>query len=307
MSEKHSRNTAASVRQRLLNLARERGIDFGLMLTNYAIERFLYRLGISQHECDFVIKGAVLFRVWSNEAFRPTRDLDMLALGSSELTRVEDTVREICEIECESDGVVFSSESVRAEEIREADEYDGVRVRLVAYLAGARIPVQIDIGFGDIVFPAPVTIDYPVLLDLPAPRLRSYPMESVISEKFFAMVSLGLVNSRLKDYFDIYKLAKTFEFDGALLSNAIRATFDRRGTTVPDVALPGLDAEFCESKTKQEQWQAFVDRAGLSSVDIDLAEIVGFLRTFLLPPMQSAYRNESFAAKWSSVTGWVTE
>lgn len=307
MNEKHSRNTAASVRQRLLNLARERGMDFGLMLTNFAIERFLYRLSISQHECDFVIKGAVLFRVWSNEVFRPTRDLDMLAFGCSELTRVEGTVREICEIACEDDGVAFSSESIRAEEIREADEYDGVRVRLVAYLAGARIPVQIDIGFGDVVFPAPVTIDYPVLLDLPAPHLRSYPMESVISEKFLAMVTLGLANSRLKDYFDIYKLAKTFEFEGALLSSAIRATFDRRGATVPDLMPPALDAEFLESRTKQEQWQAFVDRAGLASVDNDLAEIVSFLQAFLLPPMQSAHKNEPLAARWTSVTGWITE
>ena len=307
MNEKHSRNTEASVRQRLLNLARERGMDFGLMLTNFAIERFLYRLSISQHECDFVIKGAVLFRVWSNEAFRPTRDLDMLAFGSSDLTRVAGTVREICEIACENDGLAFSAESIRAEEIREADEYDGVRVRLVAYLAGARIPLQIDIGFGDVVFPSPVTIDYPVLLNLPAPHLRSYPMESVIAEKFFAMVSLGLANSRLKDYFDIYKLAKTFEFDGALLSSAIRATFDRRGTSVPALMPPALDAEFFESKSKQQQWQAFVDRAGLAQVENHLAEIVGFLRTFLLPPMQSACKNEQCVAKWSSVTGWVTE
>jgi len=305
MNEKHSRNTAASVRQRLLNLARERGMDFGLMLTNFAIERFLYRLSVSPHENGFVVKGAVLFRVWSNESFRPTRDLDMLAFGSSALAQVENTVREICEITCEEDGVVFASESVRTEEIREADEYDGVRVRLVAYLDGARIPVQIDIGFGDVVFPAPVTIDYPVLLDLPAPHLRSYPMESVISEKFLAMVTLGMANSRLKDYFDIYKLAKTFEFDGALLSSAIRATFDRRGIAVPDIAPPALDAEFFESRTKLEQWQAFVDRAGLTSVDNDLAEIVGLLRAFLLPPMLSAYRNETFTARWLPVSGWA--
>lgn len=303
----HNRNTSASVRQRLLNLARERGMDFGLMLTNFAIERFLYRLSISQHECDFVIKGAVLFRVWSKEAFRPTRDLDMLAFGTSDLTRVASTIREICEIACENDGLAFSSESIRAEEIREADEYDGVRVRLVAYLDSARIPVQIDIGFGDVVFPSPVTIDYPVLLNLPAPHLRSYPMESVISEKFLAMVSLGMANSRLKDYFDIYKLAKTFEFDGALLSSAIRATFDRRGTSVPALMPPALDAEFFDNRSKQEQWQAFVDRAGLSPVDNHLAEIVGFLRTFLLPPMQSACKNEQFVAKWSSMTGWIKE
>lgn len=307
MNEKHNRSTAASVRQRLLNLARKRGMDFGLMLSNFAIERFLYRLSISRYECDFVIKGAVLFRVWSSEEFRPTRDLDMLAFGSSDLTRVAGTIREICEIACENDGLAFSTENIRAEEIREADEYDGVRVRLVAYLAGARIPVQIDIGFGDVVYPAPVSLDYPVLLNLPAPHLRSYPMESVIAEKFFAMVSLGLANSRLKDYFDIYKLAKTFEFDGASLCNAIRATFDRRGTTVPALMPPALDAEFFENSSKQEQWQAFVNRTGLAPIDNHLAEIVGFLRIFLLPPMQSACKNEQFVAKWSSVTGWVNE
>lgn len=307
MNERPGRNVPASVRQRLFNLARERGTDFGLMLTNYAIERFLYRLSISRHNRDFVVKGAVLFRVWRDEEFRPTRDLDMLAFGSSELARVEEVVREICEIACEEDGLAFSPESVRAEEIREADEYDGVRVRLTGHLAGARITVQIDIGFGDVVYPAPVTIDYPVLLNLPAPHLRTYPKETVIAEKLFAMASLGMANSRLKDYFDIYKLAGTFEFDGMLLSSAIHATFERRRTLVPDSLPPGLDVEFYQSRTKQEQWLAFIDRAGLTSADHDLAEVVALLRSFLLPPMQSACKGESFHATWSPAGGWASQ
>jgi len=230
MTDKRGKNTAVSVRNRLLELARKRGKNFQLILTCYGLERLLYRLSQSEY-CDcFILKGAMLFTLWSNQAHRPTRDVDFLGFGDSDEVTLQETFRNLCNVPVENDGVVFIADSVRVELIRDATEYGEIRVMLLGDLAGARIPIQADIGFGDVVTPEPEQIEYPTLLEYPAPYLRAYPRETVASEKYQALVNLSIANSRMKDFYDLWIMAHRFDFDGLMLSEAIRNTFARRQT-----------------------------------------------------------------------------
>ena len=213
MSPERPWNLAASVRQRLLNRARERSEDFNHLLTRYANERLLFRLAESAHRDEFVLKGATLFELWHDAVYRATRDVDLLGFGEPAVERVQAVFRELCAVDVEPDGLRFLEGSVRAERIRDAQEYGGVRVRLTADLDGARIALQVDIGFGDIVTPGVVEAEFPTLLDFPAPRLRTYPRETVVAEKFEAVVRLGIANTRMKDFYDLWAMATTFAFD----------------------------------------------------------------------------------------------
>jgi hypothetical protein len=252
------RNIAASVRQRLLNASRARREDFQVTLTRYAIERLLYRLSKSAHREQFIIKGAMLFSAWNEVPHRPTRDLDLLSFGTSDIPRLEGMFREIVNTEVEPDGLEFFAESVRGGRIKEDQEYEGVRLSIQARLEHARLSLQIDIGFGDAVTPAPEEIEYPTLLaDLPAPRLRAYSRYSVVAEKFQAMVMLGIANTRMKDFFDVWTLAGSFNFDGRVLCQAMKMTFERRETEIPSTAPLALTPEFYEDRTKQSQWEHF--------------------------------------------------
>jgi hypothetical protein len=215
-------NLAASVRQRLLNLARTQKEDFQLVLTRYALERLLYRLGRSEHAGIFILKGAMLFQIWSNQRHRPTRDLDLLGRGESSIERFEQIFRDICQATVEDDALVFMADSVRGERIKEDQEYEGLRIRFEARLEHARISLQIDIGFGDAVRPAATKIEYPTLLDFPAPTVLAYRQPTVVAEKFQAMVALGIANSRMKDFYDLWVLARDFEFDGSTLCEAFQ-------------------------------------------------------------------------------------
>jgi len=218
---------AASIRQRLLNLARERKEDFGLVLTKYGLGRALYRIAQSKHREAFVLKGALLFELWTEQRYRPTRDADFLARGENRPERFVALFKEICETDVEDDGLHFDAGSVTAERITEDADYEGVRVKFVGYLENARIPIQIDLGFGDVITPAPIETEIPSLLDLPKAKLLTYPRESVVAEKFEAMISLGLANSRMKDFYDIGSLSRDFPFEGASLSEAIKNTSRR--------------------------------------------------------------------------------
>jgi predicted nucleotidyltransferase component of viral defense system len=299
-----TRGRAASIRQRLLNLARERGEDFGLVLTRYALERVMYRLSVSGHCEQFILKGAMLFALWGNDPHRPTRDLDLLGRGAIDTRRLEHIFREVLAVEVEDDGLDFHAETVRGERIREDEEYEGVRVHLEARLAAARIKVQIDVGFGDVVTPAPQEADYPVLLDLPAPRLRTYPRETVVAEKFEAMVKLGIANSRMKDFYDLWVMARDFEFEGTLLSHAINATFERRGTALPKEVPLALTEEFSSDAGKKAQWSAFLRRLGREAGGTPLAEVTNALGEFLLPPAFAAGRAEDFGRSWPPAGPW---
>ena len=251
------RNIGASVRQRLLNLAHARGQPMELLLTRYALERLLHRLSLSPHRERFVLKGAMLLATWFDEPQRVTRDVDLLGFGDAAEDALLGTFREIMAVEVD-DGVSFDLKGLRVEAIREEVEYGGSRLRTTAALAGARIPITVDIGFGDAVEPGVDDIDLPVLLDMPSPHLRAYPPETVIAEKFHAMVALGRANSRMKDYYDVWMLMSTFDFEPGRMRRAISATFARRNTVIPEVVPDGLSDAFAADPGKQRQWEAFV-------------------------------------------------
>lgn len=279
-------NLAYSVRQRLLNRAKETGQPNDLLLVRYALERFLYRLSVSPHADRFVLKGALLFTVWGHDEHRPTRDADLLGFGASDLKHLETVFREVCVIGFE-DGIVFDSASVKAQEIAEEKVYVGVRVTFQAELAKARIPVQIDVGFGDAITPEPEAIEYPVLLDAPPPKLRAYPVYTVIAEKFHAMVMLGEDNSRMKDFYDLWAISRRFELDAALIAKAIAATFERRKTAVPDGRPVALSSQFADSAAKQRQWEAFVRRNRLPADGVTLVQTQKAISGLVLPALES--------------------
>jgi hypothetical protein len=249
----------------------------------------------------------MLFSVWSDEPFRPTRDVDFLGQGDSSIPTTRKAFEEICRTAVEDDGIEFPEDSIEGEQIRDDQEYHGVRLRFEARLAGARIPIQIDIGFGDAVAPPPEVIDYPVMLDLPAPRLRAYPREVVVAEKFQAMVVLGIANSRMKDFFDVWILVSVFEFAGPRLSQAISATFDRRNTPLPFNPPLALTDEFYNDAGKQVQWNAFLRKARLKVQERNFGKVVSLLRDFLMPPSLALVQKKKFHAKWCPGGPWLEQ
>ena len=281
----NQRNVAASVRARLLNKARAEKLDFNLLLTRYALERMLYRLSVSEQRGQFLLKGALLFDLWFDVPHRPTHDADLLGFGSTEIPHLEKLFREISQIAVD-DGIVFDPASVAGSVIRKEAGYGGVRVDLRATLDGARIALQVDIGFGDVVTPAPEPIHYPVLLDdLPAPRLRAYPKYTVVAEKLHAICLLGMTNSRMKDYFDLWVLLTEEDLAPDELRRAVEATFARRRLAMPADLPIGLSDAFAQDPIKQRQWAAFFKKNGLAPRE--LAEVVARLRDVFLA-LQSA-------------------
>ncbi|MDQ3699592.1 MAG: nucleotidyl transferase AbiEii/AbiGii toxin family protein, partial [Chloroflexota bacterium] len=246
------KDLAASVRARLTNEARRSGRPFQEVLTHFTLERFLYRLSRSRQADRFVLKGGLLLRAWHGPMSRPTRDADLLGHGNPSVEEMVRVMQEVCAATAEPDGSRFDPTSVRGDRTRPDEEYKGVQIHIVGHLGQARTRFKVDIGFGDAVVPGPVQLNYPTILDFPAPRLRAYTRDSLVAEKFHAMVSLGEVNSRLKDFYDIWFLAKQFTFDAPHLGAAIRATFARRGTEMPHSPLPLLDA-FGQDDARQTQ------------------------------------------------------
>lgn len=274
------RNVGASVRQRLLNLSRAGGPPFDILLTRYVLERLLYRLTLTPHAGRFVLKGAMLVTTWFADPHRQTRDVDLLGFGSPTPDAMLAVFREVCSVPLD-DGVVIDVAGLRVDLIREALEYGGLRLRTTATVAGARVAIVIDIGFGDATEPGIEEIDLPVLLDQPAPRLKAYARETVIAEKFQAMVALGLANTRYKDFYDVWVLSRAHPFDGDRLARAIHATFDRRGTAIPVTPPDALTAAFAGDPQKRQQWAIYI--ADLGSPDLDLAQVVADLAVFLMP------------------------
>lgn len=305
MKEGDPRNLAASIHRRLLNVARQRGDDFQIVLTHYAIERLLYRLSQSPHADRFLLKGAMLMAVWTSRPYRPTRDLDLSGRGDSSIEGVESVFKDLCRLSVEADGLTFDESSVRGGLIREDQEYEGVRVALLATIGKAQIDLQVDIGFGDSVVPSPQTLVYPTLLDLPAPQVKAYPRETVVAEKLQAMVALGPVNSRMKDFYDIWLLARLFEFDGTNLCQAIRATFVRRRTPVPTDVPFALTSEFALDRVKQTQWGAFISRGHFLESPPSFDEVITFVRDFVMPPTRAAAGQEAFAMRWNPGGPWL--
>lgn len=281
-----SQDLAASVRARLLNIAKAEGVDFNQVLVRYTLERFLYRLSQSPHADRFVLKGALLFTLWYDMPHRPTRDVDLLGFGPSDLESIGQTFRDIASVRA-ADGILFDPTSVGVEEIRKDAGYAGARVMINAELARARCRTQIDIGFGDAVTPGPVDAVYPVLIeDFPAPRLRTYPVYTVVSEKLHAIAVLGMTNSRLKDYLDLSVLLDREALDPNTLATAIAATFMRRGMTVPTELPIGLSDEFSNDTSRQALWRAFLKKNEMTAVP--LTDIVSALRVKLQPALNLA-------------------
>jgi predicted nucleotidyltransferase component of viral defense system len=295
---------AASVRARLLNIAHREKDDFQLVLTDFAIERFLFRLGESPYARRFVLKGAMLFHIGSPKRYRATWDLDLLAIEDHTVPAVTSVIRDLCAIHCD-DGIAFDAQSVSGEEIRAQEDYVGVRVSLQARLAGARIPMRIDVGFGDAVVPGPRLEDYPVLLDQPRPRILIYPWETVVAEKIEAAFHHGMLNSRMKDLYDLYHLAMTMEFDGVTLTNAVWNTFKRRGTSVLDVYPVFLSRRFLTDKERMIQWRAFWKRGRIPLSEEMIGNIADILLDFIGPILSALRSGESLRGLWKPGGTWI--
>ncbi|MBK3665087.1 nucleotidyl transferase AbiEii/AbiGii toxin family protein [Bradyrhizobium diazoefficiens] len=279
------KNVGASVRARLLNLAKERNEPFDLLLTQYALERLLYRLSISNYKDKFVLKGAMLLRHWLDDPHRPTRDLDLLGFGESDPQLTLGFFKEICETQAD-DGVTFDTGTLEVDTVRDDSGYSGLRLKCYATIDGARMRIVIDIGYGDATEPGLNEIELVPLLDQPAPKLRAYPPETVIAEKFQAMVHLGLANTRLKDFYDIWVLARTYEFKDDRLARGIRATFDCRKTAIPTTRPDALSEAFANDPTKIQQWTAFIQDVAIDPGP--LAVVVATLAAFLMPHADQA-------------------
>ena len=298
---------SASIQARLLHYSRNRRQDHNYTLTRYGIERLMYRLSRSSHADQFVLKGAMLFSLWMEDTHRPTKDLDLLGIGDLSSDVLREIFREICETEVEDDGVEFLKEHITITEIREAEIYQGLRVKVSGRLANTQLNVSVDVGFGDAITPRPKKQTYPVLLDLPPPKIRTYPKETVVAKKLDAIIVLGLANSRMKDYFDLWTLATHFEFEGSLLQRAIKATLKRRGRTLTTPALSGLQPEFAHRPAKQTQWKAFLRRILPEHLDLDLEEVVSVIHEFLNPVLEAMAADQTFQKDWEPEHGWTKE
>lgn len=304
MTRKTPVNVAASVRARLLAVSKERREDFTLTLMNYAAERFLYRLSQSTLRDQFILKGAMLFAVRIGEPYRPTRDLDLLGMGEATAANINHDIREIAATPVEDDGLVFDMSTMEIHAIREDNRYRGLRAVMQAHLADARIHVQIDVGFGDAITPAATDLEFPTLLtNMPSPNVLAYPTETIVAEKVEAMVDLGISNSRMKDFTDVAMAARRLRFSGDSLVAALRATFRRRGTPLPE-QIVGVSERFVEDANALANWKAFANRNHPAHFQ-SLAQVVGELRLFLQEPVDHARTGESFRKIWKPNGPWT--
>jgi len=303
MQRRGPHDVAASLQARLRNVAKTRNVEFQTILSEFAIERLLYRLGVSPYQNQFVLKGAMLFRLWTPQRGRATWDLDLLGRSGRTVEDVVSIVSALCSMPGD-DAIEFDVDSVRGEIIRAADEEGGVRVRLVARVGNVRIPMQLDVGFGDIVTPHDDLVTYPTLLDQPAPKILAYPRDTVVAEKLQAIVSLGVKTSRMKDFYDVRVLAWSFPFDGVVLASAIRATFTNRGTPIPAEEPVVLTEDFFGSAGRQTQWRAFLKRGRLDGPS-DGASLSSDLRLFVAPILTGLAAEGEFSGSWSPGGPWL--
>ncbi len=293
------KDIAASVRQRLLNRSREEKRPFQELLQYYAMERFLYRLSQSDHSDCFILKGALMLRIWDAPQTRPTMDIDMLGRTNNDIDAILAQIREILEQPVKDDGMVFQPASLQTEPITEDADYQGVRVRFIGELNRARVNMQLDIGFGDVVHPEADRADFPTLLDSPAPELLCYSRESTIAEKFQAMVYLGELNSRMKDFYDIWLLSRQFDYELSPLKAAIERTFEQRNTDLPQ-SNPFPDG-FAEQK--QTQWRAFHRRLNQEHVPDTFGNILDSVLEFLKPVIVPGTQ-ETQVRRWRAPGPW---
>ena len=303
MTKRQYKNISASIRQRLLTKARETNRPFSELLQYFEMERFLYRLSKSSYADHFILKGALMLTVWEAPLTRPTMDIDFLGRIENSVETLVKVTMEICQQEVEPDGIAFDVTEVEGERIAEDADYEGIRIRFRGSLDTARFVIQLDIGFGDIIVPLAELMNYPTILDLPAPQLRGYSKETTIAEKFEAMVKLGILNSRMKDFFDIWLMSRHFDFDGNILAEAITKTFSARGTKILAEPLALTDA-FAENAAKATQWRGFVRRNRLSEAPKDLSEVIVSIGVFLKPILESLAAGHVFKSIWKTPGPW---
>lgn len=304
LTKKALSNIAASVRQRLLNIAKERSEDFQRILGRYALERFLYRLSCHPASHKFILKGALLFEIWEGSTYRPTRDADLLGVEKLSINQIKEIFSAICRQKVENDGLEFDPKSIRVADIREDQINGGIRVNTVGHLGQARITLQFDIGFGDVVIPQIEEKEFPVLLPFPAPRLQIYSRYSSVAEKFQAIVVLGMANSRMKDYYDLYILSQSYGFEGHIIYRAIAETFKKRKTEFPKTEPLGLTMTFLNDKSKQAYWKAWLERINRSADELTLDEVIKRLQQFLMPPAIALANNNPFKFTWLEGGPW---
>jgi hypothetical protein len=297
------KNIAASVRHRLLNKARETGRPFNELLQYFAMERFLYRLSRSPHTDNFVLKGALMLTVWKAPLSRPTIDIDLLGRTDNTIQAIAAVTKDICLQEVEPDGIAFDVNSIEGVQITEDADYEGIRVRFRGSLDTARFVMQLDIGFGDVVVPSPELMDYPTILDLPGPQLRGYSRESTIAEKFETMVKLGILNSRMKDFFDIWLMLRQFDFEYQRLAAAITKTFSTRGTSIQPEPI-ALTNSFAEDTAKAAQWRGFIRKNRLTDVPQNFPEVIKAIASFLGPIAKTLAGGHSFRGTWKAPGPW---
>ena len=299
------KNISASVHERLLNMAKASSRPFNELLQHFAIERFIYRLSKSLHADRFILKGALMLSVWSGLVSRPTMDIDLLGKIDNSLEEIKTVMRDACKMDVGDDGMFFDEKTVSAARITEDAEYEGVRVRIQGNLGNARVSLQIDIGFGDVIVPGPGKVAYPALLEFPPPELNGYTMETTIAEKYQAMVKLGVLNSRMKDFYDIWMLSRTFDFNGEVLAEAIERTFMNRKTDLTNN--PAIfDLSFGRDDIRQVQWQGFIKKSRLINVPGDLGDVVACIKMFLGPPVRSLVDRRTFKSTWKASGPWIS-
>ncbi len=297
------KNTAASVHQRLLNKAKESSRPFNELLHHFAIERFIFRLSKSPHADRFVLKGALMFSAWIGPGSRPTMDIDFLGKIDNSLELIIAAMKDVCKMDIEGDGMFYNGETVTAAKITEDAEYEGVRVRVRGGLGNARISLQIDIGFGDVIIPGPSKVVYPALLDFPQPELNGYTMESTIAEKFQAMVKLSVLNSRMKDFYDIWLLSRMFDFRGEILAEAVEKTFENRNTPITINPMV-FDPSFLKDRDKKVQWLGFIRKAKLTDAPETFENVSATVKVFLEPLIASLVERQTFHGVWTAPGPW---
>ena len=303
MSDQKKDGRAESIRHRLRNVLRARGEDVALGLSRYAVERFLYRLGRSSHRERFVLKGATLFAIWGT-AYRPTRDIDFTGYGSSDPQDVIGAFREICNTPDDVDQLVFDTDTITAEPIRDDSEYSGLRIKIRARLGESEIPIQVDVGFGNAIVPDPEEREYRTMLGDPEPRILAYPAESVVAEKTHAMVILGERNSRYKDFYDLHAMAGAFRFERGTLVRALKATFERRATPITVDTPAAFTGRFYSSESRAQQWRAYVTRNSLTDAPTDFTRVGERLTAFLQPVWAELSAHDATASDWPPGGPW---
>lgn len=302
--KKDLKDIEASVRGRLQNKAKDTNSPFAEVLQYYGMERFLYRFSCSEYANKFILKGALMFTAWHVPERRTTLDIDFLARFDNKVTSIEKMIKDVCKTDVVPDGLVFDYGSVKGQRITEDADYEGIRVKFTGFLQRSRITMQIDIGFGDSIYPGPKAIEYPAILDLPLPRLKGYPAESVISEKFEAMVKLGLLNSRMKDFFDIRLMIRQFNFNGSKLAEALKRTFTHRKTEFPKDKYIFAEEIYDNRSDRQTLWKTFLNKGDINNAPQELSAVATEIERFLFKPLDAIKKDQKFTGKWKAPGPW---